>query len=256
MAQGLPRTRFNSSGLVRALAELTATETSEARQSFAERLGQWLDFKDSLALYAALNAGAPAAQHAGAAVTERAAARQSFARVRAALAASIATDGLPGPGEAPLESRAPAPPPSAGSAADFAPYHRAYLARQRDMSASIGPLRASVRAALSRRSPAMKRLAGLDAVLEQGLAGRERELLATVPVLLGRRFEQLYGAHQAGPGEVAAADEPAPGRQPGGWLATFRADMQAVLLAELELRLQPVAALIAALDNEMEGGNE
>ena len=37
MAQGLPRTRFNSSGLVRALAELTATETSEARQSFAER---------------------------------------------------------------------------------------------------------------------------------------------------------------------------------------------------------------------------
>lgn len=228
-------------------------EVPESRQSFAERLGQWLDFKDSLALYSALNAGAPAPPLGSGAAS---AARQALARVRGALADSIAADGLPRPGEMQLDSRAPAPPSTAEGAADFAPYQRCYLARQRDMSASIGPLRASVRAALSRRSLTMKRLAGLDAVLDQGLAARERDLLATVPVLLGRRFERLYKAHQAGLGEAPTADDRAPWMQPGGWLATFRADMQAVLLAELELRLQPVAALIAALDNELEGGNE
>lgn len=255
MAQELPHTRFNSSRLVRALAELTATEAPESRQSFAERLGQWLDFKDSLALYSALNPGAPAAPlRAGAA--EQTAARQAFARVRGALAQSIAAHGLPRPGDMAREARASAPPSSTELMADFAPYQRCYLARQRDMGASIGPLRASVRAALSHRSAALKRLAALDAVLEQGLATRERELLATVPALLGRRFEQLYQAHRAGRGEAGAADDPARWLQPGGWLASFGADMQAVLLAELELRLQPVAALIAALDNEMEGGNE
>ena len=39
--------------------------------------------------------------------------------------------------------------------------------------------------------------------------------------------------------------------QPDGWLALFRKDLRAVLLAELALRLQPVEGLIAALDNEV-----
>ena len=33
----------------------------------------------------------------------------------------------------------------------------------------------------------------------------------------------------------------------GAWLDTFRADMRAVLLAELDVRLQPVEGLLAAL---------
>ena len=36
--------------------------------------------------------------------------------------------------------------------------------------------------------------------------------------------------------------------QPGAWLHTFCQDMRAVLLAELELRLQPVAGLLDALN--------
>ncbi|KAE8755722.1 DUF3348 family protein, partial [Paraburkholderia madseniana] len=34
---------------------------------------------------------------------------------------------------------------------------------------------------------------------------------------------------------------------PGTWLNTFRKDMQSVLLAELDVRLQPVEGLLAAL---------
>ena len=38
--------------------------------------------------------------------------------------------------------------------------------------------------------------AALDAVFDQALAAREASLLATVPVLLGKRFAQLYEAHR------------------------------------------------------------
>ncbi len=44
-----------------------------------------------------------------------------------------------------------------------------------------------------------------------------------------------------------AGDDPADWTQPGSWLEAFCQDTQAVLLAELELRLKPVAGLIAAL---------
>ncbi|WP_313370645.1 DUF3348 domain-containing protein [Achromobacter animicus] len=48
----------------------------------------------------------------------------------------------------------------------------------------------------------------------------------------------------AAPANAAA---PVPAITTGAWLDTFRADMRAVLLAELDVRLQPVEGLLAAL---------
>ncbi len=45
---------------------------------------------------------------------------------------------------------------------------------------------------------------------------------------------------------LAEGDAPAP----ADWPAAFTQDWQQVLLAELDLRLQPVAGLLAALNNE------
>ncbi len=252
MAQGLPRSRFNSSRLVRALGDLAVADVADSKQSFAERLGQWLGFTDALALFPALGAGAASVPELESAAppTARAAMRKEFARVRAAMVESITADGVLDPGEARIGLPAPAPDAATASAADFSPYHRRYLAHQRDMAASIGPLRANARAALSGHSPALERLAAVDAVLEQALAARERNLLATVPALLGRRFEQLYAAHLAARSEAQVADEPALWLAPGGWLAVFCSEMQNVLLAELDLRLQPVAGLIETLGTE------
>lgn len=226
----------------------------ESTQSFAERLGQWLDFQDALLVFSALQAGTVGAWELRSAgpSDSATAARQAFARVRDALVESVATGEVPTPCKAGIDPALRGP---VESATDFAPYHRYYLARQRDMSASIDPLRASVRAALSRHSPPLRQLAALDAVMERALAARERELLAKAPVLLARRFEQLDTAHRAASG-AQAADEPHRGMQPGGWLAGFCKEMQAVLLAELELRLQPIAGLIAAFDHEVRGSNE
>jgi hypothetical protein len=77
----------------------------------------------------------------------------------------------------------------------------------------------------------MARLAEVDAVMEAALTPREHTLLAKAPEVLGQRFERLRAAGHASP----------------TWLDGFRRDMQNVLLAELDLRFQPVDALLAAL---------
>ncbi|MBN8440613.1 MAG: DUF3348 domain-containing protein [Thauera sp.] len=255
MAQALPRTQFNSPKLVRVLAGLGVADVSGARQSVAEMLGDWLAFGDALSLYSALNAAPaggvesrlPAVANADAAKVARA----EFERAQGVLAAAITGSGGARAGRSRVEWPAPGPHASLKAAPDYAPYHQYHLAHQRDMTSAVTALRASVRAALSARSPALGRLAALDAVLEQALAPRERALLATVPALLAKRYEQLYAELEAAREDADDAGDAGRWMQPGGWLAKFRGDMQDVLLAELALRLQPVAALIAALDSEV-----
>ena len=84
----------------------------------------------------------------------------------------------------------------------------------------------------------MKRLAEVDAVMERALSPRERSLLGTVPALLGKHFERLRRAE---------LDTLTGGHPAGAWLEIFRKDAQSVLLAELDLRFQPVEGLLAAL---------
>lgn len=279
MTQAVSRTRFNSAGLVRMLAELAVADVADPKQTFAERLGEWLDFKDALALYSALNSAATGAPSRAA---PAAALRGQLVQVRGELAAAVAAAGTTQPGGTNLALPTPLPNAAPESAADFAPFHRYYLAHQRAMAAAVSPLRASARTALAGQSAALRQLAALDAVFDQALAAREASLLATVPVLLGKRFAQLYAAHRrereaaapdvagqaapdaagqaatAGaaatgegtPGAGAPPDDPARWMQPGGWLVRFCAEMQRVLLAELDLRLMPVAGLVAALDKE------
>jgi hypothetical protein len=76
-----------------------------------------------------------------------------------------------------------------------------------------------------------------------------------VPTLLGAYFERLCREAQAAaptaaptdtPTTVDASDETPPVLS-GERLDAFRRDVQSVLLAELEVRFQPVEALLAAL---------
>jgi len=253
MTRGAPGTSFNRSRLIRVLADLEATGVADSKQPFAERLGGWLDFTDAMALFSVLN-GSPA--EGAAARTEVqspavGAVGEEMARVRGMLVDSIRTDGVFTPGKARIRLPVPAPNASPESAADFSPYHRYYLAHQRDMSASIAPLRVNARAELAAHSSSLRQLAELDAVLDQAVGVRERNLLSTIPLLLARHFAHLYKAHQAALPEPQESDCPSRWMQPDGWLAAFCKVMQGVLLAELEVRLQPVEGLIEALGNEV-----
>ena len=78
----------------------------------------------------------------------------------------------------------------------------------------------------------------------------EGQLLARVPVLLQKRFDAQYSAHQERLAASGQADSPAAWMHPAGWLARFCKDLQTLLLAEAELRMQPSAGLLEALNKQ------
>lgn len=242
MARGLQHATFNRSALVRVLSG-AVPEVSAPKYDFGERLGQWLDISDALTLYSVLNAGTGDSAAVSGVPGDL---PGQLARVRRHLSESINADGVFSPQPARIPFPVPLPNATAESAADFSPYHRYYHAHQRDMNTAISALRASARKALAGASAAGRKLAALDAAFEEFLSARERSLLGNVPILLSQRFQQRYADHRAMIAE-GDTDDPATWTQPGCWLEAFCQDAQTVLLAELELRLKPVAGLIAAL---------
>ncbi|MCM8611140.1 DUF3348 family protein [Accumulibacter sp.] len=253
MSQALPRTDFTGSGLIRLLAGLSLVESAGSRQFPAEELGRWLDVADAITLHAAQGAGAavvPAARQGPPPVSGAAVAGE-FARVRATLldliVASCSPDGN--------GSRIRLPLPGAGvvpeNAAAYGPFRRFHLALQSEMETGIRALRGGIRQALAAASAGLGRLAALDEACERVLAVRERQLLATtLPALLEKRFQNLLAAHRQTLDDSGQGDDPALWMQPGGWLAAFRDELRALLIAELDLRLQPVLGLVEALRNE------
>ena len=89
----------------------------------------------------------------------------------------------------------------------------------------------------------MTRLAVVDAIMDRALLPKERALFGLIPKLLHTHFERLRLA-EAPDLEAEPAPQPI---TPGAWLDVFRKDMRSVLLAELDVRLQPVEGLLAAL---------
>lgn len=240
------------------LSDADHLSAAASKQSFAEKLGLWLDWPDAIALAAALTRDGAASlpRHRTPGAADATGVVAEFARVRAELANAIADDGVFHTGRPlakrpptaagavrrrapePVPSPVPVPPAEPVPDLDFSPYRRAYVQHQRTMAAAIGPLRAQVRAGLAGLTPALGQLAALDAVLDDALAARERHLLAKVPGLLEKHFARACKA------------PPAP---TAGGVAGFCQDLQLVLLAELELRLQPILGMLEAMGYEVTG---
>lgn len=235
----LARTNFSSSTLVRLLAQATGAGTGAPREDLAERLSLWLNAFDAVALHGihqsvgtAAAASAPSQPVADAA---QQAAVALFQRTRSSLVAAItgqrpAPDATARQAAAPTLRRVPAPPPAPVPEAPepgYSRFFKRHLELQRDMALKIAPLRAQVRLALARSTPHLRPLAALDALMEQTLAAREHKLLGQVPVLLEKRFEQLSATTGDGP-------------------AAFGREWEAIVLAELHLRLQPVVGMMEA----------
>lgn len=210
---------FNRSPLVRQLAAWLPAEPEAApRRDIGERLGEWLNVADAIALHAA-HQGLPAinSRRRVGKPMDAPAAQAELQRLRNTLSQSIA-----------------APPIHPVHAADteFSPHHQRYLDHQRRMEMAIDAFRGHLRQALSQTSTRLAQLVALDAVVDQMMGGREQKLLAGVPAFLKTRFQQLRKA------------------EPEGWPPLFEHDFQQTLRAELELRLQPVTGLVEALTQD------
>ncbi len=219
------RTGFTGSALLRLLARLDDNELRDAAPATADRWSQWLGWTDAISLSAALN-GNPAINRSGVRGTSNAE-EADCARVRSDLTAAIGDH--------------------VARTTDFASYRRRYLQRQQAMEASIGPLRARLRASIAARSPELAQLAAVDVVMEQALSAREHGLLAGVPALLEKHFVRLRRQDQPAP------DDDAP---PAAWLDVFDKDFQDVLQAELDFRFQPVEGLLETLRMRQETPRE
>ena len=246
------RTHFFSSRLIRILSDLAILEAVEPSAGFSEQLGLWVDYSDAIALSTALNAGSPCPPDTRAAAPSVAgdAAGQALARLRSRLENSITQCEPTPPGMSLVAWPSPDFELPLKVATAYEPYRRYYAACQRQMDADIRPLRVSVREALAKTSPPLRQLAALDAALDKVLYDRESQLLSTVPLLLRKRFEDLLKAHRQSLLDTQQVDKPEDWMQQGGWLARFCHELQTVLLAELDVRLQPTVGLIEALHNE------
>lgn len=190
-----------------------------ARADFAQRLGDWLNVADAIALSAglpALEAGvsAPAARGRPARARDRQDLADQLSSLRATLTASI---------------RQHARADGDGADTEFALYLQRCLDLQRRMELAIEAFRDHVRQTLATTSPELARLAKLDALMARLLEPRERQLLATVPSFLRRRHEQRRREATKGAASLSFAHE-----------------FEQALLAELDVRLHTVSGMVEA----------
>jgi hypothetical protein len=194
------------------------------RQDVAERLGQWLHVAEAIQLHAARGQLAAAAQRSGRQRADglRTRLQQELDRLRGALTRSIrAVDPSHRPDPGDLDT-------------EFALYHQRLNDLQRRMEMGVDALRQHVRQQLAQVNP---ELAAMDAVMDPLFAGREQRLLTGLSAFLRARFVAL---------QQQAAETGSPAVP--GWLQTFSAEFEQLMLAELDLRLLPVVGLIESLD--------
>ncbi|MEG2806242.1 DUF3348 domain-containing protein [Stenotrophomonas sp.] len=227
MAKAPYRPPVAGPAFIRLLAGFADGALPGTSPDLSDRLSQWVDWNRAVALSRALDGRLPAAVPE--APVFDSAEQAECERVHAALRASITAD---------IEAR------RATAGEDFAPHRQHCMSVQRSMQAATGRLRGRLRDMLGQGDGALARLAEVDAVMEQTLSPREQALLGAVPALLGQHFERLRAAAAPGDGDT---DEALPAPAPPGWLARFHQDMQDVLLAELDVRFQPIEGLLAAL---------
>jgi hypothetical protein len=240
LARDARRIPLTGSTFIRTLVALNDISASEVPDAFAQRLAQWFDWTHAFSLSAALSdtsERSPVRAFGG--LGALSADERELARVRSALAKTIAD--APAGGVEPRRIGRPLAGAVAPTEmpADFATYRQRYTKCQLAMETQIVPLRRRLRSTLADRSPALAKLAELDSVMEQVVGAQERALLATVGGRLEPRFEQLRGVRQ----DEASPEHPS---QPEPWLERFHQEMRALLLAELDLRLQPVEGLLEA----------
>ena len=230
MTQTVSHATQSHSRLIRFLSELDVVDFDITQRDFAERLGLLLNFADSILLSDALKL--PPKLPQGVESPTPHSVRGEFLRVRGKLVAAIIDSCTPGSETARIKwpvLQIDVPQ------LQFEPFLRFYVAHQRDMDLGARGLRTTVREAMTHQTPALQQLITLDIALEDALFDHSRRFLAVIPRFLEKRFNALQEQSHT------MAD----------WLTQFRKELQGLLLAELEIRLQPVLGLVETLDNEV-----
>ncbi|MGA7437853.1 MAG: DUF3348 domain-containing protein [Luteibacter sp.] len=232
MQQSPPRAAIRGSTFVRLLARMGEVDAGQPGGSLPDRLSQWLSWTQSIALSSALDGKVAALDELPQGETPSEA---LLAGARAALVEAITDEQAWARARSRAIARAGAVEGEADHKVDYSALRERYLLMQRSIQGTTGKLRGELRDHLAVASPELARLAEVDGVMEGALSPREQRLLGGVPALLETRFEKARKAAEEGAGTT------------GIWLDLFIREMQDILLAELDVRFQPLEGLLAAL---------
>lgn len=134
-----------------------------------------------------------------------------------------------------------------GKEIELSGYQSFYLAQQSEMSAKIQGLRTYSRETLNAISPNMAKLALIDKTLEETIGLPLRSGFLAVSSVLKKHTLKLEN-------KWLESDESTSDHN--NFLHGLHSDLQQLLLAELELRLQPVQGLLDALNHEVKEVDE
>ena len=236
------------SRLVAFLSELMGLDARMSHKNFAQRLGEQIDLSDSFALSESLR-GLSRIQFEQLRVVDGSL-KEEFLQARAVMVESIIKSFVPDAASMQINLSIPDTETLIKDPAASAPYLKYYAVLQSDLEYKVHKLRLKIRHAVSGVSLEMAQLVALDEALGNTLAVQARKMLTAIPRLLGKRFDYLRKQHLQHIADSESDDDPELWMQPGGWLAQFYQEMQGMLLAELDVRLQPIVGLIEALNEE------
>lgn len=243
------------SRLIRFLSDLGVSEAKISHKHFAEQLGQLIDLSDSFALSDSLRSlkRLPFTDKTDAEQRSEyaEAIKSDFLQQRTLMVEAIVKSFTPNIGALALLLPNADAEDNINSGKSMDAYQRFYAMQQSEMEHRIIKLRGEVREAVSGFSPELNQLAALDTALGDTITVPSRRLFTVIPKLLRQRFNFLHEDHQKTSGNNGDEDSQL-WLETGGWLDNFYNEMQGLLLAELEVRLQPVLGLIEALEERTE----
>ncbi len=244
----IPSSQYpDCSRLVNLLTDLSDINLSASNHNLAERLGHLIGLSGSVALARALQQlpqqASHATPHAGDDVFQEVLIERG--RMIRTIVASFAHDGNE------TQNKVPSADVSVRAQAllTFEPYRRFYISHQLEMAVGIQNLRSQLRTGLAQHSADLHQLAELDRTFEESLAVHNRKLFGVTLKVLEQRFKFLLKRHLKSVGDGQDADL-GTWILDGAWLDLFYKDMRELLLAEFDVRLQPVLGLLEALNEQ------
>ena len=226
-----------STRLAQVLSELLDVNQALSHQGFVEKIGRLIDFSRAMALADTLNNSvSKGSQVDSAPYFEQM--QTVFVDAHKRMVSFISQTFTASHQDLPF--RLPQATDHSFSQEDggLSSYQRFYELHQSEMDIGVGRLLKDIRQSLSACSPKLARLVELDMALNTVLAPYSRKLLSAVPRLLAKRFRQLYTSPFIDGGDIDTS--------------LFVTEMRTVLLAELDIRLQPALGLMEALSIEQE----
>lgn len=231
--------------LMTLLSKVSEVKLSASNHNLAERLGHLMGLSGSVSLARALQQR-PQDQHM-AQFDKADSVQQRVLAVRERTMRTISNSFSHDENESQIKVPSADVTIRAQALQSYEPYRRFYVAHQLEMAVCVQNLRAEVRNSLALVSSELIELAELDKTIEEGLVSYNRKLFNVTLKVLERHFKSLLCEHLAKATE-AGDEEPEQWLEPGAWLYCFYQDMRELLLAEFDVRLQPVLGLLEALN--------